>query len=384
MKITRRSRVRRVILASALFGLGFITPAAAQLHPYLIDLNSRTVTELEVADLFLEPARAMNDAGQVAGIFLTPGKDYHALITGPDGVGMRDLGTLGVSYSVAHGINNAGRVVGISTRYAADSSAWEYRGFITGPDGVGMRDVGSLGGTFSEGCDINNSGQVVGVSTIVGETQHAFITGPDGVGMRDLGTLGGVGRIPTHVNDAGQIVGSSPYETGSFITGPDGTGVRDLGTLGGDFTLASGINDAGQVAGLSYTTGGEAHAFITGPDGMGMRDLGALGGANSVGRDINDAGQVVGSFRATEGALSRAFITGPDGNAMVDLNSLVDLPGGVVLGEAVLINNSGQVVAYPQIPEPKIYVMILFGLGLIGLFARRKKAENPWMNMGRL
>ncbi|WON73943.1 hypothetical protein [Nitrosospira sp. Is2] len=144
MKIAPRSMVRHFILASALFGsLGFITPAAAQLHPYLIDLNSRTATQLEVADLFLEPARAMNDAGQVAGIFLTPGKDYHAFITGPDGVGMRDLGTLGVSYSVAHGINNAGRVVGISTRYAADSSAWEYRGTA-----------------------INNNGQVIAVGVI--------------------------------------------------------------------------------------------------------------------------------------------------------------------------------------------------------------------------
>ena len=62
----------------------------------------------------------INDAGQVAGSsYYTAGDATHAFITGPDGMGMRDLGTLGGTDSYAAGINDAGQVAGSLTRLEA-------------------------------------------------------------------------------------------------------------------------------------------------------------------------------------------------------------------------------------------------------------------------
>jgi hypothetical protein len=62
---------------------------------------------------------------------------------------------------------------------------------------------------------------------------------------------------------------------------------------------------------------------------------------------------------------------------MTDLNSLVHLPSGLVLSEAVGINNAGQVIA-AAIPEPESYALLLAGLVLIGVVTWRKEhAGSP-------
>ena len=193
------------------------------------------------------------------GLAKTSGGKEHAFITGPDGVGMRDLGTLGGADSYALGINDAGQVLGRSR-----TAEGEYRAFITGPDGMGMREIGTLGGTYSyysTASRINNAGQVVGYSSTPEGPDHAFITGPDGMGMRDLGTLGGDSSYANGINDAGQVSGTT-HTLGlapghydryrGFIAGPDGEGMMDLNSLvdlpqGVILTNAGGINNNGQV-----------------------------------------------------------------------------------------------------------------------------------------
>jgi probable HAF family extracellular repeat protein len=218
MKIIPDFNIRGFMLTAAfLAGLGFGISAFALEHAYLIDLNSKTATELDTLGGSDRDASGINDAGQVAGFSNTAGGAYHAFITGHDGMGTRDLGTLGDG-SYASDINDAGQVAGW---FSTADGTYASHAFITGPNGMGMRDLGTLSGTDSRAFAINNAAQVAGVFGTPEVASHAFITGPNGMGMRNLGTLGGNGSYAADINDAGQVVGSSTTAEGTsraFIT----------------------------------------------------------------------------------------------------------------------------------------------------------------------
>ena len=85
---------------------------------------------------------------------------------------MTDLGTLGGAESFAYGINDAGQVVGQS-----QTNKGHFHAFITGPDGVGMTDLGSIvnppigfiyfSNYVSKDNAINNHGQLVAAGLAV-------------------------------------------------------------------------------------------------------------------------------------------------------------------------------------------------------------------------
>jgi len=150
-----------------------------------------------------------------------------------------------------------------------------------------MRDLGTLGGSFSYGMSINANNHVVGYSTVnnVDSRVHAFLS--DGNAMKDLGTLApsSSNRLEDQsfalgVNSADQVVGytylsaapnantdpaiqpgTSPVWQVAFVWSQ---GVmKDLNTLIGSaaekyhLSSAIAINDNGQIvaSALSKATG---------------------------------------------------------------------------------------------------------------------------------
>lgn len=114
--------------------------------------------------------------------------------------------------------------------------------------------------------------------------------------------------------------------------------ITDLGTLGGTYSKANEINNRGEIVGTSRTALDDARAFryFNGT----MQNLGSLSSYNSnaEGLNANDSGQIVGYYN--DGIHDRPFLY--SGGVMSDIGTLK--VGGE--GEALSINNVGQVVGY--------------------------------------
>jgi probable HAF family extracellular repeat protein len=234
-----------------------------------------------------------------------------------DGV-MQDLGTLGTGTDALAGlINEHGEVVGWSYtsstpnatcagisvfNFNTDSFVWDRR------DGV--KDIGGLGGTCTLAQDLNNRGQIVGGSSLTGNTTvHPFVwTATTGVtdlldssdssygfaeGENEHGDVaggtcdavtcyavlwrksGGYWRktnlsavaqaaFAISINASEQVVGNW---TGGVFLSDDGGPIVDVSTLvppgsGLQFSEAQQINDRGEIAVEGSDASGNNHAVL--------------------------------------------------------------------------------------------------------------------------
>ncbi len=294
-------------------------------------------------------------------------------VVGGNGRAVGRGGTLDVDdYVSANGINDRGDVVGsANTSFGSrpcrddipgllvDDIPGIQKPFFAPPPGDcqistvravrwtkrnGLRDLGTLaGGNASEAFGINNFGAIVGYSNSF-DGVRAFVWAPDGEQMEALAPLaGGEFSKAFGINDTGLIVGSSGSPLGTRASLWSGGRIRNLGALPGEtFSEAHAINASGSVVGSSRGPAG-MRAFLW-ETGKGMQVLRALaGGRFSTASGINDSGDIVGSSENSSGGI-RAILWST-GREPQDLNTLVSVPSGFVLMEAVGINRRGQIVA---------------------------------------
>ncbi|MGH8045646.1 MAG: hypothetical protein ACREKL_00240 [Chthoniobacterales bacterium] len=192
-------------------------------------------------------AYAFNAAGQIVG-YSEVDNDSPARAFLQLGGTVTDLGTLpGATDSSAHGINDAGTIVGDS-----GNRAFSYDGAMhdlndTLPAGSGW--------TLTSTVAINNAGQIAGTGKI-GGNDHAFLLNPGGA-ITDLGTLGGTNSSAIAMNERGDVVGISGSKHGSRAFLYRNGKMTNLGTLGGNFSRARSVNNRGQVVGVATPRGAD-------------------------------------------------------------------------------------------------------------------------------
>ena len=208
-----RSRVRvrraggRVLVLFAILVAAHAGNAHAADGPFVpIDLGTLgagTTGPFEAASW----TTAVNASGQVVGNSYVPNLNLHHAFSWTRAGGMRDLGTLGGSETVASAVNASGQVVGDS--YTSVAGDIQNHAFLWS-QAEGMIDLGTFGGFYTHASAVNATGHVVGESDLAGypRTTHAFSWTRAG-GMIDLGTLGGRRSAAVAVNDSSRVVGHS-------------------------------------------------------------------------------------------------------------------------------------------------------------------------------
>lgn len=300
-------------------------------------------------------AQGINDQGQVVGNSFVQDANgipivERAFLYTP-GVGMTDLGAVGMTGAMAWDLNNSGRVTGLVHEGGslATGGYWEWAAIWDPSGGYTIPGYGQPG-MSSVAYGVNDAGIVVGHSDMVGQLPNGEAFKYDGAMLTFLGTLGGKWSYGMDINNSNYVAGFA--DTGenpsgdpnvymsryhAVIWSPTGV-IKDLGTLGTD-SYAYKINSAGWAVGSSLAADGYYHAFVY--DGTRMIDIGSSS-SHTEALSINDAGQVVAY--TVNYLNSAAFLY--EGGSMYDLNTLVNGLGGDTIMSAHDINNHGQIVGY--------------------------------------
>jgi hypothetical protein len=291
-----------------------------------------------------------------------------------------DLGTLGGNLTVPQGLNKFGHATG----YANKDATAVYYAYLWNGTTLKQACTSSFAGARGINSFDKMVGTIVTTAKIKGQNYTYYHVGIcQGTTQTDFGT-GPAGCTAAHawaINDSDAMTVTCGINGGPAYVFKNGV-YTSIGTFGGSTNFPWAINSNGVVAGRSDTTSGTASAYFydgtlhmisTLPicagstpwgEAKGINDLADVVGdwcgdaffyANSQATDlgpgaakgINNKGQIVGS------EAERAVVYDWQNGLWVDLNSLASpIPQGIVLEDAVAINDGGQILVLALVPTP--------------------------------
>jgi probable HAF family extracellular repeat protein len=289
-------------------------------------------------------ASALNDAGEAAGVSETPTVAIATMFSGGNATSISTLG----SRSFPSPIRLITRVRSLGWNSCNSNTNFDPQAFIYSNGGMKNINSPSLFPSGTEAHGINNAGEVVGTGYLSPSNFHAFLY--SGGKMKDLGPSQAFQATAYAIKTSGQFVGTYSLNSGGsgtfLYTRGKMTTVPNPASSRGGFGVA--INDIGEIVGALYPgSSGGSHAAKFG-NGAGA-DLGNFPGARGSGANpINTAGQIVGTaifpptYKPFRAGKHVPFILSSSG--LVNLNTLIISGTGFRLTDAVDINEYGQIL----------------------------------------
>ncbi|TYQ04561.1 UNVERIFIED_ORG: hypothetical protein JN05_04878 [Zoogloea ramigera] len=295
-----------------------------------------------IQPLLQQRAMAVAVAGAAAGALaaMFSSSPATAAATGPAASAAPAITPAGTVYSIINLGPDSGGTALLNERGQAAFNSFNYHGGTNGYfDGDRIREIGTLGGSYTEITALNNQGVVVGSSEDGAERSNVLgFTWTAAGGMRALpGTSVASAEA---INDLNYIAGLNA-EVGisaRAVRWNPGGAITPLGPRPTSLSEASAINQLNVATGFADSASGTINATLWDASGK-PTNLGTLGGSRAFGFHINARSEVAGRSDITGNTREIGFF-------WRRLGGMLPIDGGGPLTDVADLNDRTEAVGY--------------------------------------